>query len=79
MGLDETHSTYVQWCFDEAVDYFGGEVQAAVDNVKGKSERNVKGRKENVLRGLLGLERRYAPIRGKAPVEERPEAPFKME
>lgn len=81
VGISETHGSYAAYCFDGAVDYFGREVEAAMDKVKGKNEKGRQARQENALRSMLGLKRKYqsfaAPNTG-APLD-RPEPDFKME
>lgn len=79
LGLDAT--SYEAYCFDEAVDYFGREVEAAMHAVKGKNERVNAGRRENVLRKFLGLEQRFAPVRAEVvrPSKDEVEPNFKME
>lgn len=78
MGFVDVYDSYTCWCFDEAVQVFGQEIEYEVSQVKGKNEKTVAGRKENVLRRFLGLEQKFRSP-GAASPPERQEAPFRME
>jgi hypothetical protein len=81
VGITDSHGSYAAWCFDGAVDYFGREVEEAMDKVKGKSDKGRQARRENVLRKMLGYKPKYqsfsAPNTGAS--ADRPEPNFKME
>jgi hypothetical protein len=63
LGVDEE---YAAFCLDEACVYFGEIVRAEVSAVEDKNPRMLRGKRENVLRGLLGLPKRYAdPFAGR--------------
>lgn len=73
---------YAAYCFDEACLAFGAGCEGVMDAVrtKGKSEKHIRGAKENALRKVLGLEQKYADIRAaRPPAADRPDPPFDME
>lgn len=72
---------YVAYCFDQACTYLGTTVEAAMDDVKQgkKSSKQLAGAKENVMRKMLGMEQKFAPIGSARRNQDRPEPPFEME
>jgi hypothetical protein len=57
MAVDDE---YAAFCLDEACLHFGDQVKAAMDAVEDKNPRMQRGKRENVLRQMLGMPRKFA-------------------
>lgn len=51
---------YVAFCLDEAVAFFGNEVEAEINGIEGRNPRDTQVRQERKLRELLGVKVRFA-------------------
>lgn len=72
------------FCFDQACTHFGQSIEAAMNDVKAKNERQRRGKAHNVLLRMLGEAPKFRGIEAlggakKSEPEDRPEPPFRME
>jgi hypothetical protein len=81
--LHEDFDDYSLYCLDEAINFFGSEVDQILEDITGKNAKAVAARRNNKLRQLCGLPREYRGIEGL--MSEPPsksagvEAPFRKE
>lgn len=80
--LTEDFDDYSLYCLDEAINQFGSELTAAIEDITGKNAKSVQVRRNNLLRQWCGLPKQYRGIEQltQAPSQrEGVTAPFRKE
>lgn len=65
-NLLDIDNSYVAFCLDQAVAYFGDTVSAALEQVEGKTAKDIEGKRYSLLLKYLGApdEQRFRSVAG---------------